>query len=193
MNIVNVGYDSTNYYVLASDKPRLLIDVGFAGTLAKLQHACKRADVGLKDIPYLLCTHFHPDHAGLASELVRLGMKLIVLDVQVGAVPVLKTWMKPEHQYVDIDLSVCTVLKLSESRAFLARIGVEGELVHTPGHSDDSVSLVMGSAAFTGDLGHPMVVDASEQGSVLAASWERLRGMGITTIYPGHGPMWRLR
>ena len=66
MNIVNVGYDSTNYYVLANSSPKLLIDVGWSGTLPKLQHQCKRVGISLPDIKYLLCTHYHPDHAGLA-------------------------------------------------------------------------------------------------------------------------------
>ena len=35
MNIVNVGYDSTNYYVLSDSRPKLLIDVGWPGTLPK--------------------------------------------------------------------------------------------------------------------------------------------------------------
>ena len=35
MNIVNVGYDSTNYYVLGLNATRLLIDVGWPGTLPK--------------------------------------------------------------------------------------------------------------------------------------------------------------
>jgi len=29
MNIVNVGYDSTNYYILADTTPRLLVDIGW--------------------------------------------------------------------------------------------------------------------------------------------------------------------
>src|SRR5258708_31859109 len=45
MNIVNVGYDSTNYDVLADSSPKLLIDVGWSGTLPKLQHACKRMGI----------------------------------------------------------------------------------------------------------------------------------------------------
>ncbi len=66
VNIVNVGYDSTNYYVLAHISPALLIDVGFPQTLPKLQHTSKRAGIDLPRIPFLLCTHYHPDHAGLA-------------------------------------------------------------------------------------------------------------------------------
>jgi ribonuclease/clavin/mitogillin len=60
MNIVNVGYDSTNYYVLADTKPRLLIDVGWPGTLPKLQYQCKRMGIQVPDIPYMLLTHYHP-------------------------------------------------------------------------------------------------------------------------------------
>ena len=33
MNIVDVGYDSTNYYVLGASSNRLLVDVGWPGTL----------------------------------------------------------------------------------------------------------------------------------------------------------------
>src|SRR5215467_7823613 len=77
MNIVNVGYDSTNYYVLADKTPVLLIDTGFPGTLPKLQYQCKRSDVKFADIPYLFCTHYHPDHAGLAGELQKAGIRLI--------------------------------------------------------------------------------------------------------------------
>ena len=35
------------------------------------------------------------------------------------------------------------VVPLNESRAFLNAIGIDGELIHTPGHSDDSVSLLL--------------------------------------------------
>jgi glyoxylase-like metal-dependent hydrolase (beta-lactamase superfamily II) len=78
------------------------------------------------------------------------------------------------------------------SRAFLAGMGIEGQIVHTPGHSDDSVSLLLDSGAvFTGDLTHPAV--ATEETAVeVARSWSRLRDLGATTIYPGHGPARRL-
>jgi hypothetical protein len=36
MNIVNVSYASANYYVLGQGRSRLLVDVGWPGTLPKL-------------------------------------------------------------------------------------------------------------------------------------------------------------
>ncbi len=72
MNIVNVGYRSTNYYVLADTQPRLLVDAGWPGTLSTMRASCKRMGIDLAAIPYQLATHYHPDHAGLVQELKKL-------------------------------------------------------------------------------------------------------------------------
>jgi len=69
LNIVNVGYDSTNYFVIETDKTKLLIDVGWPSTLPKLLHRLKRIGKKFSDITHLLITHYHPDHAGLARRL----------------------------------------------------------------------------------------------------------------------------
>jgi ribonuclease/clavin/mitogillin len=190
MNIVNVGYDSTNYYVLADSRPKLLVDCGWPGTLPKLQHQCKRAGILLADIHHLLLTHYHPDHAGLAQELKRAGSKLIVLENQLSAAPVLGSYMKPENKYVDIDLTDNLVLDISNSRAFLARLGIQGQIISTPGHSEDSVTLILDDgSAFTGDLPRPQMVTEAVMEAV-SSSWESIRALGVKTIYPGHGPVW---
>jgi glyoxylase-like metal-dependent hydrolase (beta-lactamase superfamily II) len=59
-------------------------------------------------------------------------------------------------------------------------------LIDTPGHSADSISLVLDSGmAFTGDLVPPSLV-AEEAQAVTAQSWARLRAHGAQTIYPAH-------
>jgi len=189
MNIVNVGYDSTNYYVLGASTKRLLVDVGWPGTLPKLLAMLKRKGIALGDIGYLLITHYHPDHAGLAQELKAKAVRLIVLEQQLAAVPILKTYMKPANRYVDITLHDNLKITTGESRAFLKRIGVAGEIVGTPGHSDDSVTLVLDAgAAFTGDLPPPGFADESASDTV-RQSWDALRALHVTQIYPGHGPV----
>jgi glyoxylase-like metal-dependent hydrolase (beta-lactamase superfamily II) len=191
MNIVNVGYDSTNYYLLADKTSKLLIDIGFPGTLPKLQHQCKRSDVKLFEIPYLFSTHYHPDHAGLAGELQRAGIKLIVIESQLSAVPILRSYMKPAHHYVEIDLSDSIHLKLDDSRVFLARLGIKGEIISTPGHSDDSMTLILDEgAAFTGDLTHPTAI--ADDAILIRDSWKKVRSFGVKTVYPGHGPTWQI-
>jgi endoribonuclease LACTB2 len=188
VNIVNVGYDSTNYYVIDGGKGRLLVDVGWPGTMGKLAAMLKRKGTGLERINYLLATHYHPDHAGLAQEVKNRGVRLMVIEGQREAIPLLKQWMKPEMRYLDIDLRDNTAVTLTESRAFLAKLGIAGEIASTPGHSDDSVTLVLDSGdAFTGDLQGESRADESAIAAV-RKSWEKVRAMHAKVIHPGHGP-----
>lgn len=192
MNIVNVGYRSTNYYVLADTRPRLLVDAGWPGTLGAMRHTCERMGIQLEEIPYQLVTHFHPDHAGLTEEVKRLGVRLLVLDTQLPGIPLLRTYVKPEDNYTEITLAGNTVITEAASRAFLAGIGVQGEIISTPGHSDDSVSLILDEGlAFTGDLTAPMLVP-DDPTDLARRSWDKIRARGVTTIYPAHGPIWHL-
>ena len=62
----------------------------------------------------------------------------------------------------------------------------------TPGHSPDSVCLVMGRVCFTGDtvLGEGSVFIAPGEGSLSAYldSLRRLRSLELEVLCPGHGP-----
>jgi ribonuclease/clavin/mitogillin len=185
LNIVNVGYDSTNYYLIETAASKLLVDIGFPGTLPKLLHGLKRTGITLASITYLLCTHYHPDHAGLAEELKRQGLKLIVLETQLAAIPQLKRYMKPEYHYVEIKTGDAITIGVEGSRAFLQGIGIEGEIIATPGHSDDSVTLILDAGmAFTGDLPPPFLGGDE----TLERSWALIRDRNVSMVYPGHGP-----
>ncbi len=193
MNILNVGYTSTNYYILADTKPRLLIDVGFAGTLPKLQHELKRMNIQLADIKHLLATHYHPDHAGLAQELQRIGMKLIVVDVQQAAIAAVQHDPKLAKNDSPFDPKAAVMITLAESRAFLAKLGVQGEIIATPGHSDDSISLILDTGdAFVGDLTPPMMA-GEDNLHALQKSWDAIRAHGGKRIHPGHAPVFNLK
>lgn len=187
VNIVNVGYRSTNYWVVRSGGSCLLVDLGWPGMFRPFVTTMARKGVALEDIAYGFATHYHIDHAGCAEELKRSGMTLIVTPEQREAIRRMKSYTKPADGYVAIREDNNYELALSESRRFLKTLGFSGELVHTPGHSDDSVSLVLDEGiAFTGDLTHPSMASA-EDAAVVAASWEKLRVLGVRSVYAGHG------
>ena len=150
----------------------------------------ERMDVPLSEIKYGLATHYHIDHAGLAQELKQAGVPLLALETQVTAIPLIKAWTKPADRFVDITTHDNVTISFSESRAMLGRIGIEGEILHTPGHSDDSVSLLLDDGSvFTGDLTPPALIGENEAGAAAVASWRLLRERGAARVYPGHGPV----
>ena len=185
--IVNVGYRSTNYWVVSAGTSRLLVDIGWPGTLGLMKARFKQMGVPLHEIRYAVATHYHIDHAGLAEELKREGVPLLVLEVQVAAIPIMKTWTKPEKNYVEITGEGNVTISFQESRSLLSQIGILGEVVHTPGHSEDSVSFLLDDGSvFTGDL--PPEAHSWDN-SVALESWRLLRKKGATCVYPAHGPI----
>ena len=153
----------------------------------------ERKGIPLSEISHGLATHYHIDHAGAAQDLKQKGIRLIVLEQQVPAIPSMKQWTKAADAYADIATHDNVVLSTADSRAFLETLGIAGEIVATPGHSDDSVTLVLDNGcAFTGDLTLESMV-AHEDPVVVSRSWQSLRERGVTTIYPGHGTRYTLR
>jgi glyoxylase-like metal-dependent hydrolase (beta-lactamase superfamily II) len=190
VTIVNVGYRSTNYWVVSAGSSRLLIDLGYPGTMGAMRAGLKRMGVPLQEIQYGLATHYHIDHAGLAQELKLAGVRLLVLETQVSAIPLMKQWTKPQDHYVDIMLDGNVTISFAESRSRLEQIGLAGEVLPTPGHSDDSVSLLLDDgSAFTGDLTPRPYAGQDDAGIAVAASWRLLREHGARRVYPGHGPV----
>jgi endoribonuclease LACTB2 len=190
VTIVNVGYRSTHYWVVSAGTSRLLIDIGWPGTLGTMKANLKRMGVPLHEIRYALATHYHIDHAGLAEELKREGVPLLVLDIQSSAIPIMKTWTKPADNYVDITAHGNVIITFAQSRQLLSQIGIAGEILPTPGHSDHCVSLLLDDGSvFTGDL--PSEAFAFDNAVVLA-TWKLLRERGARRVYPAHGPTWTL-
>jgi ribonuclease/clavin/mitogillin len=189
ITITNVGYLSTNYWVVSAGRSRLLVDLGYPGTMAMMRARLKQMDIPLSEIRYALATHYHIDHSGLAQELKLAGVGLIVLESQVASIPLMKRFTKPRDNYVEITLEGNNTIPASASRGLLAGIGIQGEILPTPGHSDDSVSLLLDDGSvFIGDL-TPLELAWGEAAEVVKASWQMLKEHGARLVYPGHGPV----
>lgn len=94
--------------------------------------------------------------------------------------------MKQNSPFLEIALNDNLNLSFLDSRAFLLHLDIDGEIIHTPGHSDDSISLILDNGiAFTGDL--PSSTWAEDPLRKVELSWQRIRSLNVKTIYPGHG------
>lgn len=188
MNIINVGNKRINAYVLADPQPKLLVDTGYPGTLTQFTNQCKSAGIDVAQIPLMMITHYHPDHAGLVQPLKALGCKLIVFTNQLNAVPDVRRMVKPQDHFVEIVMTDNIQLRLADSRVFFARLGIQGEVIGAPSHSEDSVALILDEgAAITGDLMPPVLAAPDAQ-----SSWHDIKRHNVRRVYPGHGAMWRL-
>jgi glyoxylase-like metal-dependent hydrolase (beta-lactamase superfamily II) len=189
VTILNVGFRSTNYWLISAGRSRVLVDLGWPGTMGTMRANLRRAGIELAEIRYALATHYHIDHAGVAQELKDAGVPLLVIDVQVPFVASMKRRIKDRDCFTEISMDGNVIIPISESRALLRRVNICGEILHTPGHSEDSVSLLLDDGSvFTGDLTDPRMIGPETPGVVLA-SWQLLKERGATTVYAGHGPV----
>ena len=175
--MIKLRYGNTNTFYIPGSDGGLLVDTDWAGTLPLFFKAIKTAEIEMKAITTLLVTHYHPDHMGLAGELQRLGVKLLVVDVQRLFVHASdEIFARDKHlSYRAVDESAATVISCAESRDVLKGLGIDGEILHTPSHSEDSVSLALDDGScLVGDLEPLAYLAGYEENPALKSDWEQL-------------------
>ncbi len=165
--------DGTRTYVVGPP-PFAVIDPG--PDLADHLDAVEVA-IGAAEVAAVCLTHYHPDHAAGAAELVlRLGAPL-------AATPESARLAGLDPPQIPLD-----------ERAAVPFAGGRLEAVPAPGHSPDHVCFYWPErrALFTGDviLGEGTSMIAPPEGDMAAylATLERLAALELEVIYPGHGP-----
>jgi glyoxylase-like metal-dependent hydrolase (beta-lactamase superfamily II) len=189
VKVIQIAYQSANCYLIPSNDGWVMIDTGWPDTFSQLLQLLFQNNISVNEVNYLIVTHFHPGHAGLAQNLKDLGTNLILHEQQISYYSRLNLIYKknPKANFKDITGNNNIILSASDSRIFLESIGIKGELISTPGHSDDSVSLVIDECcAFVGDL-PPLSSLNDNSDLVIEDSWDMLHRFQVKTIYPGHG------
>ena len=166
--------DGTNTWVLRDpDSSRsVVVDPG-----PSIDAHLDAIDAAAGDVAVVLLTHHHADHSEAAREYAeRHGCGVRALD--------------PAYRLGSEGLGEGDVVAVG---------GLEVHVVATPGHTSDSLSFVVPQdrAVLTGDtvLGRGTTVVAHPDGQLGAylSSLQRLHALcgeqGITTVWPGHGPV----
>lgn len=183
--ITKLKYGNTNTYFVGG----LLIDTDYAGTLPAFYKKIKKSGISVTDIRYVLATHYHPDHMGLIGELTELGVKLLLMEHQVGYVHFSDEIFRrePRLNYKPIDENKALVISCEESRGFLCGMGIQGEIVPTKSHSDDGIAVILDDGnCFAGDLEPFEFIGAYENNTALQRDWELILSYDPAVIHYGH-------
>ncbi|MBE5929519.1 MAG: MBL fold metallo-hydrolase [Lachnospiraceae bacterium] len=175
--VSRLKYGNTNTFFIRGTAGNLLVDTDYAGTLSLFYKEIKRQNISLKDITYILATHYHPDHIGLVSELMKQGVKLLLVDAQREYVGFSDEIFAREKrtEVESIQKEEATVITCEGSRVFLRTLGIDGEIISTTSHSEDSVTLILDDGTcFVGDLEPMEYLGAYEENEKLAKDWERI-------------------
>ena len=178
-------YGNTNCYYIKGKKGSILVDTDWAGTLQAFYKKVK--ELNIKNIDYLLITHYHPDHMGIAQDIIEMGAKLLLVDIQKEYIHSSDIIFQKDKniQFKPINTEP-VIISCEESRKFLKDLGIEGEIIYTPGHSDDSISLILDNgSAFVGDL-YNLNSAAAFNDEKINNSWNKILSHNISKIYYGH-------
>jgi glyoxylase-like metal-dependent hydrolase (beta-lactamase superfamily II) len=219
--LLSISIGTQTDYLLPCTGGYLLIDTGYPGDYGHFLDGLRRLGVDRSEIRYLLLTHHHDDHSGFAAALrADTGATLIVhrlaADPLARGGPSEKEGMKMAPYNARV-LFLVTVQKLLKGRSFgfpplpvtdrdlivsgddstvLPGIGIDGEILSTPGHTLDSISVLLSDGrAFCGDaamsilavagIGHNPIYSADRR--AVRESWAKLANSGAKRIFPTHG------
>lgn len=188
--MIRLKYGNTNTFFVRGTSGGLLFDTDYAGTLSAFYKTIKQNGIAVKDIEYVLVSHYHPDHMGIISELMKRGVKLLMVDVQKDFVHYSDyIFARDKISYSPINEMLATVISIEKSRDFLLHIGIHGEIIHTPSHSKDSISLVLDDGdCFVGDLEPFEYIEAYEEEVPLKSDWEHILFFHPKKVYYAHIP-----
>jgi len=170
----DTDYSCIAYWVLgdmnASGDRNTLIDTG-STNLANLGYfmremAPQSKGIGKMAIEQIIITHSHYDHAGGIPGLIRQFN------------PVLYSWNEVPGKYEKIHDGMHIIVGDQDAIIML-----------TPGHSEDSICIFLPERGilFSGDTIFRISDNKGAYSPSYEATLERLSGLGIKAIYPGHG------
>jgi glyoxylase-like metal-dependent hydrolase (beta-lactamase superfamily II) len=206
--VKRIRLGKVNAYLIVEENKSILVD---AGTGPKDADAIEKAlaEVGLAmdDLVLIIVTHVHYDHVGgLKSVKERSGAPVLV---HAKEKEILNSGFTPFPRGTLAFSRLLSYLankapgggsfaSVEADRVFhdeldLSPFGFNGRVLHTPGHTPGSATVVLEEGVcLVGDTLFHLVPWSvfppfAEDESALFTSWKRLLELPVTTYYPGHG------
>ncbi|MCE5239232.1 MBL fold metallo-hydrolase [bacterium] len=171
-------------YLVYGEHRVWLVDAGVAGAEGRVFDYLRQTGRSPDDVAGLLLTHAHPDHVGAAAAIqARTGCPVLVHAAE-------RAWVedvdrqareRPVPGFSTLVGGPASVTGLlADGGTVELEPGLAVEVIHTPGHSPGSVSLLLVAegALFTGDVVlSPGDLPIYDSAAVLQASLARLQAL----------------
>jgi glyoxylase-like metal-dependent hydrolase (beta-lactamase superfamily II) len=193
-----------NIFVVSRHSRIIIIDTGINFDRSRIEHALERKGIVPEAV---VLTHTHFDHAGNAAWLAgEYGAEVIVQEAESdslarGDTPIPSGTYPLTKGIVSIGRKIAPAFKFDPCTADhiftdtfdLNRFGINGYVLHTPGHSPGGATTVIDDLfAIAGDSiigtvpGSPFPPFADDVDELIR-SWKKLLDTGCQTFLPGHG------
>ena len=171
MAIKTIRLKFTNCFLVPVDSKYLLIDTGYEYEWQDFLCGLEKNNVQIHDIKYLLLTHHHDDHAGLLNNIIEINPNITIIASKLTKEYLAQGKHVNFHGAGYINKRIAFVLKLKSKfdknwthtfPQFFMRIhdilierdcelkdfniNLNGKILLTPGHSRDSITLLLGVA-----------------------------------------------
>lgn len=203
-HIIRLTPARCNIWAVTRNSRTIIVDTGISFDRSRIENALERKGL----IPEaVILTHTHFDHAGNAAWLqAEYGAEVVVQEAESemlasGDMPIPKGTYTFTRGLVSIGKKMgpvfryepCIAEHVFADQFDLNRFGINGFIIHTPGHSPGGATVVIDDEiAIAGDSvigtmpGSPFPPFADDV-PLLISSWRKIIDTGCRSFLPGHG------
>ena len=211
--IYNIGSRVVNNYLVPCNDGFILVDTGYAGGFPHFMKMLEKHHIQPERIKYLFLTHAHDDHAGFLNEVLEATQAEVILHPKAieglkrgqnsfkGGCASFTAWLfcqvltlfgHGDHRYPAIKDEYLNRLIPIDSERFRT-LDFPYEIIETPGHTSDHISMRAGNKLFCGDAamnGFPSIRRTTiwvEDIKQYKRSWKIIIEKNPKVICPAHG------
>ena len=216
MEIVNVGDRIMNTWLYPIEDGWVMIDTGYENSYASVLKKLRKMQIQPEDVRYLFLTHAHDDHAGFLEEWMTKHPKTQVIAHEkaiaglrkgqnsfVGGCSTLGAFLfcqlmallgNGDHRYPKLrEEHLVKIITLNGNNLAKVENTLQGKILFTPGHTEDSISLLVDGNLFCGDAAMNGIPSSRKitiwvgDKDAFESSWDRMLASDAKKIYPAHG------